>query len=132
MFRNSSFRSFLIACAASTSFACASSNRNAITASSAPEPRDAVVVVHNSNTRDVNLYVMSGPNRVRLGTVSALGTARLKLPAVYLAGPSGVTFHADAIGTNVSYTFPALYVNAGNRVEVQLNSVLAMSGFGVW
>ena len=131
MFRNPSFRILLIACASSASLACASGNQNAITAS-AQQPRDAMVVVQNSNTRDVNLYVMSGPNRIRLGTASALTTTRLKLPAVLLAGSSGVTFHADAIGASVSYTFPAVYVNAGNRVELQLGSVLAMSGFGVW
>jgi hypothetical protein len=131
MFRNQMVRFLTVACASFTSFACASGNHNT-TSASVQGARDAVVVVHNSNTRDINLYVMNGPNRVRLGTASALATSRLKLPGVLLTGSSGVTFHADAIGSTVSYTFPAVHLNAGNRVELQLGSVLAMSGFGVW
>jgi hypothetical protein len=131
MSRKQTLRVILIAFASVASLACASSKPTGNSVGSV-QRAGAVLVVRNSNTRDVNLYVMNGSNRVRIGTARAMATSRLSLPAIYLAGSGGVVLQADAIGSNVSYTFPAMFVAADNRVELQLGNVLAMSSFGIW
>lgn len=124
-------RVILIALVSFASLACATANHSGGSAA-AHQRAGAELVIRNSNTRDVNLYVMNGSNRVRLGTARAMATSRLTLPAIYLAGSGGVVLHADVIGSSVSYTFPAMFVATDNRVELQLGNVLAMSSFGIW
>jgi hypothetical protein len=130
MFRTRAFRITLIAVASFACLACASTQTQTISASSTRP--GAELVVRNSSTKDVNIYVLSGANRVRLGTARALGTSRLTLPAMYLSNANGVLIHADAIGASVSHTFPAMHLAASNRVELQIGNVLAMSTFGIW
>lgn len=96
------------------------------------QSRTADIVVHNANPRDVNLYVMNGPQRVRIGTARSMTTSRFALPALYLAGAVGVVFQVDAIGGSVTYTFPPMHISIENKVEIQLGNVLAMSSFGIW
>jgi hypothetical protein len=94
--------------------------------------RGAQLVVHNSNTRDVNLYVMNGTMRVRIGTARSMATSQLTIPAVYLTRPDGVVLLADPIGSAATYTFPAMQVAINDRVELQVGNALALSSFGIY
>jgi type IV pilus biogenesis protein CpaD/CtpE len=111
--------------------ACASTNQSA-QSSTAPAIRGASLVVHNSNTNAVNIYVVSGSTRVRIGTASSMSTSRLTIPAVYLNGGAGVTLLADPLGASVSHTFPPMQIDATDRVELRVSSSLPMSSFGVY
>ena len=94
--------------------------------------RHAQLVVHNSNTRDVNLYVVNGTTRVRLGTARSMATSQLTIPATYLARSSGLVLQADPIGSAITFTFPAIHASAMDRVELQVGNALQMSTFAVY
>ena len=112
-------------------FGCAANNPPSPGLSSVAA-RGALVVVQNYNTRDVNLYVVTGSSRVRIGTAPSLATSQLRIPAVYLTGGTGVVLQADPIGSTGSYTFPAIQVSSTDRIELQVASALPMSSFGVY
>lgn len=92
----------------------------------------ATVVVRNDNWLDMNVYAVRGNMKVRLGTVTALSEARLKLPRNLLAGGSDVYLLADPIGSSEKYATQRLMIPLGSRVDLRLANNIAMSSYSVW
>lgn len=92
----------------------------------------AIVVVRNDNWLDMNVYAVRNNMKVRLGTVTAMSEARLKLPRSLLVGGSDVRLLADPIGSDEGYATQGLTIPLGSRVDLRLANNIAMSSYSVW
>ena len=89
-----------------------------------------VVQVWNNNWSDMNVYVVRGTMRQRLGTVTSLTTGKFALPQHLLTNPDPVRLLADPIGAAQPYMSQPLLVNPGQTVEWRLeNNVQLSSAF---
>jgi hypothetical protein len=78
------------------------------------------VRVSNQAFLDMNVYVLRGSQRLRLGTVGANQTARLRLPDNLVFGATSLRFLADPIGSQrVSQSFDIL-VSPGDEVVLTI------------
>ena len=57
------------------------------------------VEVRNQNYLDVNVYVWSGTQRLRLGSVSGLSTRSLTIPTHLVFGITSLRFELDPVGS---------------------------------
>lgn len=85
------------------------------------EPR-TVVRVDNRKFLDVNVYVINGTQRIRLGTVPGATTRSLTIPPNLLFGISSLRFQADPIGSREQPLTQEISVRPGDTV------VLVISG----
>lgn len=91
---------------------------------------ETVLQVTNNNWSDMNVYVVRGAMRQRLGTVGSLTTSKFKLPRYIFTSPDPVQLVADPIGGARPYMSPPLLVNPGAVVEWRLeNNVNLSSAF---
>jgi hypothetical protein len=98
-----------------------------------PGVPQTVLQVWNNNWSDMNVYVVRGTLRQRLGTVTSLTTSRFPLPAHIMASPDPVRLLADPIGVAQQYMSPPLLVSPGQFVEWRLeNNVNLSSTFIRW
>jgi hypothetical protein len=56
------------------------------------------VRVENRNFLDMNVYVLEGSRRVRIGTAGGVSTTILRIPANLLFGTTSLRFQMDPIG----------------------------------
>jgi hypothetical protein len=61
-------------------------------------PPRTSVRVENRNFLDMNVYVLEGSRRVRLGTAGGVSTTILRIPANLLFGTTSLRFQMDPIG----------------------------------
>lgn len=101
-------------------------------ASGAAMPREQMIVtVNNSNYMDVDVYVVRGRSRSRVGSVTGLSTTTFNVPAE-IAPDGNLQLLIDPIGSNSTYTTEMISVNPGQHVELTVAPVLRMSRFSVW
>jgi hypothetical protein len=88
---------------------------------------ETTVKVTSYNWSDINVYLVRGSWRQRLGTISSFSTRTFDLPDHLLAGASKVYLHADLIGSSRTHTSPPLLVMRGHQVEWRLENNLQLS-----
>jgi hypothetical protein len=120
----------LMGLAAAALLAVGCAHGNSATADAANADAGAVVHVSNNNWSDMNVYVVRGTMRQRLGTVSSLATGKFRLPRHIFTSPEPMRLLADPIGGAQQYLSPPLLVNPGQVVEWRLeNNVQLSSAF---
>ena len=87
----------------------------------------ASVRVTNNNWSDMNIYVLRGSDRRRLGTVSSNSSTVFRLPNSVLIGGSDIRLLADPIGSSRTYVSPTLLIGPGHVVEWRLENNMNMS-----
>lgn len=92
----------------------------------------ATVAVRNDNWLDVNVYLVRGAQRVRLGSVPSMSNAEFRIPQQYVLGVSDVTFQADPLGSSETYTSPPIQVYDGARVQLKIENQMRLSSFAVF
>lgn len=90
------------------------------------------MTVINNHWSDVAVYLVSGPMRTRLGSVTAMGKGEFAIPRAYVVGVSEITVRADPLGSKDSFVSPPIQVFPGARVELNLAPRLAASYFAVY
>jgi hypothetical protein len=105
-------RTFIAVAAGLIVSACASAN----TPRTAEEP--TTLKVDNRAVLDMNIYVLRGAERVRLGTANALSTTRLKIPSSLIFGATGLRFMADPIGATRMPVSDDITVLPGDEVTM--------------
>jgi hypothetical protein len=90
------------------------------------------LLVKNNNWQEVVIYMMRGSMRTRLGSVNSMGQARFRISDTMLTGTGDVRIVADPIGSERTYTSPAINVVPGSEVELQVQNVLSISSFAVY
>ena len=90
------------------------------------------LVVKNNNWQEVVIYMMRGASRARLGSVPSMGSARFRIAETMVNGIGDVRIMADPIGSDRTYTSPAINVVPGSEVELQVQSHISISSFAVY
>jgi hypothetical protein len=87
----------------------------------AREPQEATTVrVQNQNFLDMNIYVVRGGVRARLGTVTGNSTARFTIPVSYVQSLTSLRFLADPIGARRAPISEEITVSPGDEVTLTL------------
>ena len=81
---------------------------------------DTTVRVENQATLDMNIYVLRGSERIRLGTVTGLATQVLKIPKNIIFGATPLRFLADPIGSSRTPVSEEIVVTAGDEVTLRI------------
>lgn len=89
----------------------------------------ATVKVANYNWMDVNVYAVQGGTRVRLGTVTTMGTGTFHLPARFLAQSNSVRLMVDPIGSAEGYITDGILVHGGQQISFNVQNALQFSSF---
>jgi hypothetical protein len=85
-----------------------------------PEPEAVTRVrVENRNFLDMNVYVLSGGQRVRLGQVPGLSTQVLTIPS-YLVRSAPLQFELHAIGGRTNPRTETISVQPGDEVSLMI------------
>lgn len=95
-----------------------------------PMTRAVVIEVQNNNWQDARIYVKGLGPRIRLGTVTSLGSERFTVPASYIDSEGLrllVRLFASA-ETKVTNTFAVL---PGDRVELTVQNQLSLTSYAV-
>lgn len=81
---------------------------------------ETTVRVDNQATLDMNIYVLRGAERIRLGTVTALSTQVLRIPKNIIFGATPLRFLADPIGSSRTPVSEEIIVTAGDQVTLRI------------
>lgn len=108
--------------------ACAS---GASRISSDPELQPISLTVTNQNWLDVDVFVLNGDSRYRIGQVGGNGSATLSIPSSLLMHGQ-VRLLADPIGSNDTYTTDMISVARDEKVQLTVAPRMRMSSFAVW
>lgn len=84
-----------------------------------PVPPTTLRVV-NQGFLDMNIYVLRGAQRLRLGTATGNATTRLTIPASLIFGATSLQFRADPIGGPRASVSQEITVSAGDEVTLQI------------
>ncbi len=99
--------------------------------SSGPATQPIALDVTNENWLDVDVFVVRGTSRYRLGTVGGNGSATLSIPAsVVVHGEFQLM--ADPIGSKDVYVTDRIAVGPDQMVQLTVAPRMRMSSFAVW
>lgn len=76
------------------------------------------VEVENRSWSAVNVYAIRGGQRVRLGTVQAVSTQVLTIPAAIVSGVTSLSFLIDPIGSNRTPISQEISVREGDQITL--------------
>jgi hypothetical protein len=91
----------------------------------------ATVKVANYNWMDVNVYAVQGGTRLRLGTVTTMGSSTFQLPARFLSQSNSVRLMVDPIGSTEGYMTDGILVHGGQQISFNVQNALQFSSFSV-
>lgn len=100
-------------------------------AAASPARQGAMVKVESHSWTDVSVFAERRGVRTRLGTVVAMRTTTLRLPA-WLLGDVPIAFVVDPVGAAAVQVSDAVVVRPGQRVVLTVEQELALSSVGVW
>jgi hypothetical protein len=84
-------------------------------------PQEATTLrVQNQNFLAMNIYVVRGGVRARLGTVSGNSTARFTIPVSYVQTLTPLRFLADPIGARSAPVSEEITVSPGDEVTLTI------------
>ena len=81
---------------------------------------ETTVRVDNQATLDMNIYVLRGAERIRLGTVTGLSTQILRIPKNIIFGATPLRFLVDPIGSNRTPVSEEIVVAPGDEVTLRI------------
>jgi predicted small lipoprotein YifL len=94
---------------------CGTSRRGPV-----PEGERTTVEVRNQNFLDMNVYVLSGSQRIRLGTVNGLSTRTLTIPRSLVFGFASVRFEMNPIGSRARPVSQEITVSEGGQIVLTI------------
>jgi hypothetical protein len=83
-----------------------------------PAQERTTVRVENQNFLDMNIYVLRGTQRVRLGMVTGVSTRTFTLPDNLVFGMATLRFQADPVGRQQAPISHEITVRAGEQVTL--------------
>jgi hypothetical protein len=92
----------------------------------------ASVKVTNNGWSDVNVYLLRGTSKVRLGMVTSMTSERFPVPKNFLNGSSDLRLHAHPIGGFNDYETQPLLVSPGQQVALTLQNNLNLSSYSIY
>lgn len=95
-------------------------------------PPPAEVRVENLNWADMNVYVVQGGARMRLGTVNSMNSQTFRVPASVMRNAAYVRILADPVGSFNTFTSQEVRMLPGQRLELRVQGSLALSSVAVY
>ena len=92
----------------------------------------ATVKVTNNNWNNMDVYMVRGGSRYRLGTVTSMSTEVFRVPQTLVGNTGGVQLLADPIGSSVTYLSPTIFVNAGETIRFDVQNQLSISSVSIF
>lgn len=92
----------------------------------------ATLSVTNNNWSNVTVFLVRGGQRVRMGMVTTMRTARFVIPKVFLRAAGDVRILVDPIGSSDSFQSSGFHVRPGQEVEFVVQNHLATSSVSIW
>ena len=83
-------------------------------------PRETAVEVNNQAWLDMNVYVVDGARRVRLGTATSLRTVTFRIPDSVVGLGRSLRFQADPVGSNAVSNSFEIHVSPGQTVRLTI------------
>ena len=90
------------------------------TSKNAPEELPTYLRVENQALTDATVYVYQNAARVRLGRVSSLSTATMRIPASQIFGPTPLRFQLDFLAGPRTPLTESITVVPGDTVVLQV------------
>ena len=90
----------------------------------------STVVVRNDYFGEMDVYVLAGATRTRLGSVPTAGTANFRIPGTFLLRTE-IQFQVDPVGPVPPFTYQPLPLRAGNDFELAVAPSLGMSSYSI-
>jgi hypothetical protein len=90
------------------------------------------VIVRNDNWLDVVIYTVHGSSRMRVGTVGGSSTTTFRLTGEVANGATPLQILADPIGSRSSYVTDPVTLSPGQRLELQIGSVISTSTYAIF
>ena len=122
-------RSHCIALGAATLLAACASCANRVAPGLAAQPISLEVT--NENYLDVDVFVVRGTSRYRVGTVGGNGSATLSIPGNVIVHGE-LQLLADPIGSSEVYVTDRISVAPDQVVQLTVASRVRMSSYAVW
>ncbi|RMH18340.1 MAG: hypothetical protein D6701_06395 [Gemmatimonadetes bacterium] len=92
---------------------------------------EVAVQVTNHNWSDVRVHVVHLGNRARLGQVTSQSERLFTISRSVMPSTRRVRFLITPIGSSERYTTDALYLAAGQRVNIRVENLLSTSSYEV-
>lgn len=98
----------------------------------APAPREeqSSVSVRNDFFGEVDVYVVTGAIRARIGSVRAAQSANFRIPSTFMVRPE-IQFQVDPIGPEPPFNYRPIALTPGNHVELAVAPALQMSSYAI-
>jgi hypothetical protein len=123
-------RDWLAATCALLVMACASS-RSSDGAANAEPVEDSHVVVQNDYMGDIEVFIVTGVIRNRLGSVVTGAETRFVIPPRLMVRPELHFQVAPSAATMSGFSYQPISMSPGSTVELHVNRVLANSTYQV-
>lgn len=124
-------RNFLPALLVTLSLGACATNSGPQSGPLPSESGTANVRVTNNNWADMNVYAERGGMRVRLGTVTTMGSRLFRLPRALMNGNGDVRLVADPIGSRETHVTSPVQVWPGQTVAFRIENHIAISSITV-
>jgi hypothetical protein len=85
-----------------------------------PEEQKTSLIVENQSFYEMNVYLIRGAQRIRLGTARGNMKTTLPIPQAYLFGPTPLRFLADPIGSRRTPVSDEITVSPGDQVVLTI------------
>ena len=86
--------------------------------------------MHNDYAGEMDVFMMNGSIRTRIGSVAAGRTASFRIPGSLLIRPE-LQFQVDPVGPVGAFTYRPFAVGPGITIELSLTPALQMSSYAV-
>jgi hypothetical protein len=86
----------------------------------APDGPDTVVRVENRSFTQMNIYVLRGSQRIRLGSVPGVSTRSFELPRNLVFGTTSLRFLADPLGSSRTPISREIPVREGDELVLTI------------
>jgi len=96
----------------------------------APPAEASTVVVRNDYFGELDLYVVAGATRTRLGSIRTAETGKFRIPGAFLIRPE-IQFQVDPVGPVAPFTYQPVALRAGNDIELAVAPSLGMSSYAI-
>ena len=90
----------------------------------------STVLVRNDYLGEMDVYVVLGATRTRLGSVPTSATANFRIPNVLLQRTE-IQFQVDPVGPVPPFTYQPIQLRPGNDVELAVAPALTMSSYSI-
>jgi hypothetical protein len=121
-------RKWLAATYAVLAMACASSGSDDSAADQEPV-EDSHAVVQNDYMGDVEIFIVTGTIRNRLGRVPTGTQASFVIPPRLMVRPDLQFQVTPSAATTTGFSYPPISISPGSTIELHINRVLANSTY---